>query len=522
MGALGHERCSSRALRMSSAPTLLVTLPSRAKEFTGNLRAVLGPSPRRLPLELNLNRVSTRGLATSAVLHAGVLAVMLALPGIGRNEPFVFEDKPPDVTVIYYPATSLPAIKDSGGSVSGSQGAAGGRAAHHPGQTIHVSRAIPMNPAAADAPKLLLPRVSAPTANLLALSASPAALPVLAVPVELARRESKIARPEQMRETKPAADASQLKLQRGKMPDLPPSIVAALPVLAVPVELTRRESKIARPEQMREPKPAADALQLKLQRGRMPDPPPSIVDTPAKVVLASPVPVPLPPPPRPVLPKEVATEISSSSTSALQTLPLKPVPAVAEPNVHNEGGASAGKRQELVVSARPGDVIGVPANGKAASLALSPSGNAEPGIGKEGRGIGAARGFSTGSTASGGWTGGSVTGSGPGSNSAVKGGVSPEPGPSGAGRGSASAIPGVDIRGGVVTLDSFGPKAVSGRPSVAMPAQTGANYHRGHVPLRWRPGCLRCIQESNRLYGLRRYQRRSGRSAICCAGFGSR
>ena len=57
-------------------------------------------------------------------------------------------------------------------------------------------------------------------------------------------------------------------------------------------------------------------------------------------------------------------------------------------------------------------------------------------------------------------------------------------GPSGAGAGGSSAIPGVDIRGGVVTLDSVGPRAVAGtnpsvRPRKAAPMTIVATSRSG-------------------------------------------
>src|SRR5262249_21676377 len=191
-------------------------------------------------------------------------------------------------------------------------------------------------------------------------------------------------------------------------------------------------------------------------------------EPPPNVTLASPVVLPRP---RPVLPKEVATEAVNSAPAQLRPVPLKAVPEVAEAETRRNGNASAEVRAEIVISARPGDVIGVPAEGKAGSLAVSPKGSTQPGIGSEGRGASVARGPGTGSSSSGGWTGRGAAASGPGSNPVAKEGVSPDPGHSGAGNGNASTTPGVDIRGGVVTLGSFGPKAAPGGPSGSVPAR---------------------------------------------------
>src|SRR5262249_10985634 len=158
--------------------TLLVDLPARHKQFFGNLRAALGPSTRRLPLELSLDRVPPGRLADSALLHLCVLAVAFLLPHMRRDAPVVLDQKLPDSTVIYYPAHSLPETHDAGGAARGSQGAAGGRASFHARQKIHVARAIPLNDIVTDGPRLRLPSVPGAAANLLALPATAAAVPV--------------------------------------------------------------------------------------------------------------------------------------------------------------------------------------------------------------------------------------------------------------------------------------------------------------------------------------------------------
>jgi hypothetical protein len=394
-----------------------VNLPARHKQFFGNLRAALAPSGRRLPLELSLDRVPPGRLADSALLHICLLAAAFLLPRVRPAAPVVLEQKLPDSTVIYYPAQFLPETHDAGGSARGSQGVAGGRAAFHARQRIHIARAIPLNDIVTDGPKLQLPTVPGAAANLLALPATPAAVPMLKAPVELARRTSKIERPEHSRtnDADPSSSTLQLKLQRSRA-QLPSSMV--------------------------------------------------VVEPPANVALASPVVLPRP---RPVLPKEVATEAVNSAPGQLRTVPLKAVPAVAEAEIH--GNASAEVRAEVVISAKPGAVIGVPAEGKAGSLAVTPKGSTQPGIGNEGRGASIARGPGTGSSSSGGWTGRGAAASGPGSNPVAKEGVSPDSGHSGAGNGNASTTPGVDIRGGVVTLGSFGPKAAPGGPSGSAPAR---------------------------------------------------
>src|SRR5215469_357448 len=399
MNSCAADLVASRAAPTLPALTLLVDLPPRGKEFLGNLRVALGPRRRRECFELNLNRVSPRKLARSALAHVLVLLAVLTLPQIHRDVPAIIESKLPESTLLYYSAQSLPSVADRGGSASGFRGAVGGRSAFHPKQRIHVVRNIEVNPVVVDAPKLILPQAPINAANLLALSTPSALRPKLSAPLELARMKSKIARRNPRNEAR-AVDAPHFRLQRRAMPGL-------------------------------------------------------MVDTAAKsrVVLA--------PPPKPALPQRIETEQANIATSHLQKLQVKPVPPVEETEAHPAPNPAADMRHEVVVSTKPGNVVGRPAEGKADALALSPKGESQPGIGKAGRGTGIARGSGSGSGSSGDQSGNSASGTGPGVNTAANTGASSAPGPSGAGAGQTSAIPGVEIRGGVVSLGSF-----AGNPSV--------------------------------------------------------
>jgi hypothetical protein len=305
----------------------------------------------------------------------------------------MIESKLPESTLLYYSAQSLPSVADRGGSASGAKGAVGGRSAFHPKQRIHVVRNIEVNPVVVDAPKLILPQAPINAANLLALSTPSALRPKLSAPLELARMKSKIRRRVPRNEAR-AVDAPHFRLQRRAMPEL-------------------------------------------------------MVDTAAKsrVVLA--------PRPKPALPQRIETEQANVATSHLQMLQVKAVPPVEEAEAHPAPNPAAATRHEVVVSTKPGNVVGRPAEGKADALALSPKGESQPGIGKAGRGTGIARGAGSGSGSSGDQSGNSASGTGPGFNAAANTGASSAPGPSGAGTSQTSAIPGVEIRGGVVSLGSF-------------------------------------------------------------------
>jgi len=129
----------------------------------------------------------------------------------------------------------------------------------------------------------------------------------------------------------------------------------------------------------------------------------------------------------------------------------------------NNGGSSKGTG--IVVSSQPGSKIGMPGNAGAGSLAMSPSGGDKPGVGGSGGGSGIGRGAGPGSGLSGEGSGAAKAdatkeGTGRGSETTARGGISPYPGPGGAGNGTTGKppMPGVSVNGGsnIVTLPSFG------------------------------------------------------------------
>ena len=136
--------------------------------------------------------------------------------------------------------------------------------------------------------------------------------------------------------------------------------------------------------------------------------------------------------------------------------------SVAAPPSNNGG---SGKGTGIVVSSQPGSKIGMPGNAGAGSLAMSPSGGDKAGLGGSGGGSGIGRGAGTGSGLSGEGSGAAKAdatkdGTGRGSETMARGGISPYPGPGGAGNGTTGKppMPGVSVNGGsnIVTLPSFG------------------------------------------------------------------
>jgi hypothetical protein len=137
-------------------------------------------------------------------------------------------------------------------------------------------------------------------------------------------------------------------------------------------------------------------------------------------------------------------------------------------------GGGSGHGTGIVVSKQPGSKVGVPGSGGTGSLAMSPTGGTNPGLGGSGGGGGIGSGSGPGSGLYGSASGAGREGSGRGSEVAARGGISPFPGPGGAGNGAATpAVPGVSVSGGssVITLPSFGP---DGAPPGA-PGRSSAN-----------------------------------------------
>jgi hypothetical protein len=152
---------------------------------------------------------------------------------------------------------------------------------------------------------------------------------------------------------------------------------------------------------------------------------------------------------------------------------------VAPPS--NNGGSGGGTG--IVVSNQPGSKIGVPGNAGTGSLAMSPSGGNTPGLGGSGGGSSIGHGTGPGSGLSGEGSGAAkadqtIEAVGHGSDTIARGGISPYPGPGGAGSGTAGRppMPGVSVHGGsnIVTLPSFG--ADGAGPSTAGRSSVGKDH----------------------------------------------
>ncbi len=153
-----------------------------------------------------------------------------------------------------------------------------------------------------------------------------------------------------------------------------------------------------------------------------------------------------------------------------------------------KGAGGSTDRSGVVLSSQPGSSVGVPTGGKG-SLAMSPAGGDQPGLGGSGGGSSIGHGTGPGSGLKaetpaekpGENSGAGKTGTGHGSDPNARAGISPTPGPGGAGTAptGSPAVPGVDVRGGstIVTLPSFGSDGSSNPPS--LPGRSSVKPHEG-------------------------------------------
>jgi hypothetical protein len=145
----------------------------------------------------------------------------------------------------------------------------------------------------------------------------------------------------------------------------------------------------------------------------------------------------------------------------------------------SEGGSAAGAG--IVLSSQPGSKVGLPGTGGKGALAMSPSGGDKPGLGGSGGGTSIGHGEGPGSAMTGTGSGAGKPGTGLGSDANARGGISPTPGPGGAGNAPTGSpvVPGVDVRGGstsVVTLPSFGSE---GGSEPTLPGRSGVKKQEG-------------------------------------------
>ena len=162
---------------MNQELKLLIEWSSPWEEFLSALRPALGKSPKPLAGEAPTGLVPFQQMAASWIVEVALIVIAIVLPDtLASLQPSELPIMPkPDV--IYFSGAELPQTEDAGGSKAGRSGRAGGHEAHHPTQTIRVSRGEALRQVLVDAPNLNLPQSDSAVANLLAYKPVPGPAP---------------------------------------------------------------------------------------------------------------------------------------------------------------------------------------------------------------------------------------------------------------------------------------------------------------------------------------------------------
>ncbi len=466
---------------MTDAPQLLVDWSSPWHEFCSAIAPALKRSPPRLSLETRAGLFPFRGILVTMLLEIAALAA--AMVPANAVQPVALQSPRPTRDIIYFSADELPRTQDLAGAVSGSHGQRGGAAIHHPTQVIKVARDEVLREKVTDAPQLNLPKSDSRLSNLLAYRADAGPAPAEALPLkrqvplmpdavapprpEILRSEL---RPMQLATPAVVSPPVELPRENSARQTLPLVTTVVPPPVSAPVQATNRAAQLTLPrEAVVAPPPEMSGVTHSRQRSaefvpRVVPPPVDLgaVRTPAAAVALNGKQTAVPPP----------VELQDLRQNVRQVLG----------NTAASGGAAektspVSSGTGVVVSPRPGDKPGLPANSEKATLAMSPSGSSSLGAGGDGGGSGVSHGSGSGNAASGANSGAASAGTGKGASPVNRTGNSPYPGPGGAGNLSNGTprVPGVSVSGGnnnVVTLPSFGgtpdPHA-SGHSTVAKP-----------------------------------------------------
>jgi hypothetical protein len=492
---------------VNDVPKFLVEWSSPWDEFLTAIGPALGRSPKRLAGEAKVGLFPWWGMLVSWAIELVFLIAIIVVPAkLASMQPYEPPAKP-KYDIIYYSGNELPRTEDVGGAQAGRSGRSGGREARHPTQTIRVARGSTARETVADAPKLDLPKSNSAVANLLALKALPGpapaegmrsslrtpALPQTAVPPAPQVDRDKLQAVPQMNvgAVAPSAAVPQREVATLRIPGSQVMAVVPPPVSA-PEQVTNRNPRLTMPAPTVVAPPPTITREVPstmgpgygpgdLQKQVVP-PPVQMGDASAERRTISGLGS------TSVVPPTVQLGAGSAQRSAVGgmgtgAVAVPPPPSVsaggsltgqgrgnrgagfggpldaglaAAPPSSNGGGSASG----VVVSSQPGSKVGLPGSGGSGALAMSPSGGDKPGLGGSGGGGGIGRGDGPGSGFSGPGSGAGKEGTGPGSDPMARGGISPYPGPGGAGTGTSGtpAMPGVSVKGGnnVVTLPSFG------------------------------------------------------------------
>jgi hypothetical protein len=512
---------------VNDAPKLLVEWSSPWQEFVTAIRPALGRSPERLAGEARSGLFPYRGMLLSWVVEVVLLIAAIVVPTrLASMRPYT-PPPLPKYDIIYFSGDELPRTADVGGAATGRSGVSGGQEAYHPTQTIRVARGNSLRETVVDAPKLNLPHSDSAVANLLAYKPIPGPVPAeglksslrapavtqaaVPLPPDVERGRMQAAPALNAGVIPPSPSAAQREIASLHLPGshavevIPPPVSAPEQVSNLNPRLTLPAPSVIVPpppqvtHEFASMGPGFGAGELRKQ---VVPPPVQLGNTSTEhrtiggLGNAAVVPPPVqlgsgslqsqpvgglgsgavvPPPPAISGGGSLTGRGRGNRGSGLGG-PLD-TGAVATPPAGGGSGGGTG----VVVSSQPGSKVGVPGSGGAGSLAMSPSGGNKPGLGGSGGGSGIGRGSGPGSGISGEGPGAGKEGSGRGSDPTTHGGISPYPGPGGAGTGTSGtpAIPGVSVKGGrgsdIVTLPSFG--ANGSQPTDPSHSPAGGDNH---------------------------------------------
>jgi hypothetical protein len=510
-------------------PKFLVEWSSPWEEFRSSVRPAFQRSPQRLAGEARVGLFPYRGMVVCWLFEAVLLAAVIVIPTKLASLNPVAPPTQPKYDVIYFSGDELPRTEDAGGAQMGKSGRSGGKEAFHRTQTIRVARGSTPREKVVDAPNLKLPVSKEAVANLLAYKPVPGPPPAEGL-------QSSLRAPQSLQTTVVAPPPSITQDKMRQVPTLNTTVVAPAPTapqrsLAALQVPGSRVSPVVPPPVSAPERTSPLEARLTLPAPQVVAPPPTEFTRnpslrgpgfgegdPHKQVVPPPVQLSGPASERQVsgglsgsatvVPPPVQLSSGASSRSNGGGLSGEVAVVAPPPSLSNTGslsgrgsgfhgaglggvsdsgdvaappkGGGSGKGNGVVVSSHPGSEKGLPSGGGAGALAMSPKGGPEPGLGGSGGGSSIGKGSGPGSGFDGSGTGAGKEGSGLGSDPNSRGGISPFPGPGGAGKGvpGKPAMPGVSVSGGsnnVITLPSFGD---AGDPPTD-PARSSTPSHDG-------------------------------------------
>jgi len=428
--------------------------------FRDSIRPALSRSAPQAAGECHASLRPGRGTLLSFALHIlGLLLVIFAVEaGVPRKTGNSVAELSRRYDVIYY-SGELPQLQDAAGAQAGSSGRAGGGESLNRSQTIRIARGEPLVATVADAGKLELPQLEAAVANLLAWSA-PIPGPPPAERVPSARSLTGVV--PQAAPVPPPPGVARDKLARN-LP-LAPVVEVVPPPVAIPAsEIASSRLHLPAPVAVQ---PAPANIARDINRVRVPGmgAANSVVPATPDVLNASVI-------SRPAA--ALGRDKGIGSAAAVLAPPPGNRAGSGDGRSSTSAGGANGQTAGLVVSTAPGGATGVPKTATTGSLAMSLSGASKPGLGGSGGGAGIGSGTGPGSGASGTGPGSATSATGLGNDAAAHSGTSLAAAPGGAGGGGSPAVAGIVVRGGSVTLPSFGPPSSGPASPAHGPAEPG-------------------------------------------------